>query len=64
MIKYSADYIARLNEKTYCWSCGKEMRLGQRAVGYKECVCALVARGLAIRSLRGRKLVLESGGNT
>lgn len=44
MIKYTAAYLARLDEKVQCDKCGKQLRLGQCVVGFKGRVCEECAR--------------------
>lgn len=44
MIKYTAAYIARMDEKVQCDKCGKQMRRGQCAVGFAGHVCVECAR--------------------
>lgn len=58
MVKYSADYLSRLDEKVKCDCCGKQMRLGQRIINIKGNVCAQCAKGIRCeknRNIRGKR---------
>ena len=53
MVKFSAEYISRLDEKVNCDCCGKQMRLGQRIMNLKGNVCAECAN--SIRYIKNQK---------
>lgn len=36
MVKFSQEYIDRFDEKVICECCGKQMRLGERAVAFRD----------------------------
>lgn len=44
MIKYTTDYILKMDETVRCQDCGKQMRRGQRAVGFREIICVECAK--------------------
>ena len=43
MVKFTQDYINRFDEKVVCECCGKEMRRGQAACGFRDIVCVKCA---------------------
>lgn len=44
MVKFSAEYIARFDERVICECCGKQIRLGERAVAFNDIVCVPCAQ--------------------
>ena len=44
MIKYTQDAILKMGEKVQCQHCGKQMRRGQRCVGFREIICVECAK--------------------
>lgn len=44
MVKFSDEYIARFDERVICECCGKQMRLGERAVAFSDIVCVPCAK--------------------
>ena len=55
MVKFSAEYLSRLDEKVNCDCCGKRMRLGQRICNIKGNVCAECAKGIRYEKNRNKR---------
>lgn len=56
MIKFSKDYIARFDEKVICDGCGKQIRRGERIIGYADIVCRDCAdKGYCDKSMRNKR---------
>lgn len=43
MVKYTEDYIRRMDAKVNCDRCGRQMRLGERISNIRGNVCAKCA---------------------
>ena len=53
MIKYTSDIVYRFDEIVRCKDCGKQMRRGERIIGFKEIVCRECAEKRKKRSKYG-----------
>lgn len=55
MVKFSAEYIRRFDEKVNCDCCGKQMRQGQRIANIQGNVCAECANGIRYDKSRKKR---------
>lgn len=55
MVKFTDEYISRLDEIVKCDCCGKQMRLGNRVCNMNGNVCVECAKGIRY----GKKLKVD-----